>query len=79
MLCHYIASHIKKLLGSRFFLIRIVPAIRDNNIDFGVRIDRFHADGKCVDASGYFGVGRILSCDIANLITFGIHSGNNTT
>ena len=25
-----------KLLGSRFFLIRIVPAVRDNNIDFGV-------------------------------------------
>ncbi len=25
-----------KLLGSRFFLIRIVPAVRDNNKDFGV-------------------------------------------
>ena len=79
MLSHYIASHIKKLLGSRFFLIRIVPAICDSNIDFGVLIDRFHADGKGIYASGNFGVGRILSCDIADLITFGIHSGNNTT
>ena len=25
-----------KLLASHFFLIRIVPAVRDNNIDFGV-------------------------------------------
>ncbi|WP_418372431.1 hypothetical protein [Agathobacter sp.] len=25
-----------KLLGSRFFFIRIVQAVRDNNIDFGV-------------------------------------------